>query len=156
MGVITGNSPPVDDPVGVPLIGYHNVVTVGGIASTTEAAGFPVSNLSNHATHLLWVGGVNTGDEYITVTTGFTDPIDYVGVARHNWGTLGVPVSIETTDSPATTLIGPTVLADDSPVIFRFTPQVLSTIRIKIEVTDTSDPPEAAVVFVGKLLVLER
>lgn len=158
MGVeLDANSPPIaDDPEGVPLIGYHNVVTSTSITSTTAADGFPVTNLANHATHLKWVGGVNTGDEYITVTTNYTDPIDYVGVAKHNFGTIAVPVSVETTDSPPVVLVSARVLADDSPVIFRFTPRVVTELRIKIEVTDTSAPPEAAVVYVGKLLVMER
>jgi hypothetical protein len=83
-----------------------------------------------------------------------------VGVAGHNWGTLGIPVSVEiqTANSPSdwAEVISPQTIFDDSPIIFRFTPQSTVSVRIKLAVTDTSSLPEAAVVYVGSLLVLER
>jgi hypothetical protein len=64
MSVIVGQNSPVDDnPPGVPLIGYHNVVTASNITSTTAQTGFPITNVANPATHLIWQGGVVTGDD---------------------------------------------------------------------------------------------
>jgi hypothetical protein len=56
-------------------------------------------------------------------------------------------------------LIAPQVMADDQPIIFRFQQVTAAQVRIKIAVTDASAAsafPEAAVVYVGRLLVLER
>jgi hypothetical protein len=55
MSVVVGqNSPVTDSPAGVPLIGYENRVTSANLSSTTALTGFPVTNLANPATHLLW------------------------------------------------------------------------------------------------------
>lgn len=149
------------DPLLSPWIGWHNVVNSGAITSTTAAAGFPVTNLANPSTHLIWKGGANTADEIITITITSQELMSYVAVAKHNWGSQQIPVTIEglnPTDSPAgfRTLVQETMLMDDCPTIFRFTPEVLTTVRIKLGVTDITLPPQAAVVYVGKLLVLER
>lgn len=150
---------PSDNPSGCPLIGWNNLVTTGNVASTTADADFPVTNLANPATHLKWKGTYNTGDEYITIT-GLSGTVSYIGVAKHNWGTLGIPVSVEvqTANSPSdwAEVVSPQTISDDSPIIFRFTPQSTVSARIKLAVTDTSAVPEAAVVYVGELLVLER
>lgn len=136
-------------------------MTAANVASTTADADFPITNVANPATHLKWVATYNTGDEVITFT--INDTVSYIGVAKHNWGTLGVPVSVEysTTNSPSdfVAVISPQVLTDDLPIIFRFLPVAVSQIRIKIAVTDSSALsayPEAAVIYVGRLLVLER
>ena len=54
---------PADDPPGCPLIGWHNLVTISNVSSTTADTDFPITNVANPATHLKWVGGTNTGDE---------------------------------------------------------------------------------------------
>lgn len=152
---------PSDSPSGCPLVGWHNLVTTANVSSTTADASYPITNVANPATHLKWVGTYNTGDEVITFTINNT--VSYVGVAKHNWGSLGVPVSVEysTTNSPSdfVQVIAPTILTDNSPIIFRFFPVDVAQIRIKIAVTDASVLtafPEAAVIYVGRILVMER
>lgn len=163
MGVVlqTLSGFPSDSPAGCPLIGWHNLVTTGNASSSTADASFPIANLANPATHLKWKGTYNTGDEILTFTVNAD--VSYVAVAKHNWGTLGVPVSVEysTSNSPSDfiQLIAPQVMADDQPIIFRFQQVTAAQVRIKIAVTDASAAsafPEAAVVYVGRLLVLER
>lgn len=98
MGIITSlnNPPPADDPEGVPLIGWHNVVTAGDITSTTETDGFPVTNLANNATHLTWVAEFQTGlVELIILTVGVgAGPIDYIAFAGHNFGSEGMQIYV--------------------------------------------------------------
>jgi hypothetical protein len=161
MGVIYQSQTgfPADDPEGCPLIGWHNLVTASNVTSTTADTDYPISNVANPATHLKWVGTYNTGDEYITISGLGGEVISYIGVARHNWGTLGIPVSVEVqNDSPAvfTEIVTAQTLSDDAPIIFRIVPQSVQNIRIKLAVTDTSALPEAAVIYAGELLVLER
>lgn len=137
-----------------PIIGYHNVVTASNIAATAANASYPASNLANPATHLKWTG-TTTGAQYLTITTGYTDEIDYVAVAGHNWATAEIPVSVEGYISGVwTTIVDEVILANDGPYLGRFDAQVLSQIRIKLAAGSVI--PTAAVVYVGKLLTVER
>lgn len=151
-GVITGDNP---------VIGWRTLVQAGSLQSTTAAAGFPVSNLGNPSTDLLWQGVVSIPeqDEYITLGVSTVDDVDYVGIAGHNFGSAQIPVSIEYLDvetDPDTwvELIAPVILPDDGPAIFRFAPQAVADLRIRLQPGDAA--PEAAVVYAGKLLVLQR
>lgn len=143
-----------------PVILWQNLVTTTNVDSTTEDTDFPVTNIANPATHLKWKGGVNTGDEYITITTNFLDEIDGLGVARHNFGSAGIVTSVEgcedLSDSPQvwTEIVQEVQLADDAPVLFRFEPGIYQGVRLRMQ--QGSAVPEAAVVYLGPLLILER
>ncbi len=137
-----------------PIIGYHNVVTASTIVATAEAAGYPASNLANPATHLEW-RGTTAGEQYLTITTNEVDEIDYIGVARHNWATAEIAVSVEGfIDGVWENIVDEFMPASDGPLLLRFEPQSLAQIRIKL--TAGSVVPRAAVVYCGALLVLER
>jgi hypothetical protein len=142
-------------PAGTPLIGWHNVVIFGGIAADTTETGYPASNLSNPATSQYWKAA-DTTEQYLTVTTGTVDEIDYVGIAGHNFATAGIGVSIGYFDTgPVWVELSPEqVPPDDGPMLFRFTPQALTEIAIKLP--PGTEAARAAVVYVGKLLVCER
>lgn len=142
------------------VILWDNLVTVSNIAAVSEDVSHPAINVANPATHLYWLGGVNTGDEYLTVTTNSLEEIDGLGVARHNFGSANIVVSVEgcedLSESPQvwTEIVEERLLADDAPLLFRFTPQVLAGIRLRMQQGD--DVPEAGVLYVGPMLVLER
>jgi hypothetical protein len=100
--------------------------------------------------------------KYITISVNQVDPLDYLGVAVHNFGTAGIAVSAE----GATGLVGsppapewfeltpPALLANDEPLILRWAPQSLVALRLRMQ--PGSQPPRAAVVYAGKLLVSPR
>lgn len=138
-----------------PIVGWHNIVTATNIAATHEDPDFPASNLATGSTYEDWRSD-DDGEQFLTITTGYVDEIDYVGVAKHNWGTEQVTVSIEGfIDGVWEELVGEMLLADDAPLLFRFTAQSLSHVRIRLQ-APTDALPRAAVVYVGKLLTLER
>lgn len=137
-----------------PIIGYHNVVTASTIVAAAEAANYPASNLANPATHLEW-RGTTTDAQYLTITTNEVDAIDYVAVARHNWATAGIAVSVEGyIASVWTNIVDEFIPPDDGPLLCRFDAQSLSQVRIKLAAGSVI--PRAAVVYCGKLLVIER
>lgn len=140
-----------------PVIGWHTVVTSTTIAADTEDANYPASNMANPATHLEWRAG-DTTEQYITVTTNYVDDIDYVAIAKHNLSSGEIPVSVgyfDTSSPPVwVELVDEVMLSDDGPAIFRFTAQSQATVKIKLGAG--TDPARIAVVYVGKLLVLER
>lgn len=139
-----------------PVVGWHNLVTVGSVSADGANVDYPVSNLANPSTALLWRGS-NTADQYLTVSVGTDEFIDYLAVARHNFGSGAVVVSVEgmAVDGGSwVELAGEILLADDSPLLFRFAPQALFQIRLKLQ--PGSVIPSAAVLYVGKLLILQR
>lgn len=150
-GVINSNNP---------IIGYDNLVTSSNISATTEDADNPASNMANPATHLKWLaaGGSPSVDEYITLDLQTAELVDYVGIAKHNFGTAQMTVSLEALDdgSPTnwTELISEFIPADDQPILMRFTPQGVTQLRIKLQPGNAE--PQAAVVYAGTLLVLQR
>ena len=144
-----------------PIIGWQSIVTTGNISATSSDVNYPISNAANPATHLGWRAGAASSPptyDYITITTGTADDIDYVAIARHNLASLAIPISIgyfDTSSPPVwIELIAESLLADDGPALFRFTPQSLSTVSIRLGVTALQS--QIAVVYCGKLLVLPR
>lgn len=143
----------------LPVIGWHNVVVTTNVASSSAAVNYPITNVANPATHLIWRGNVVTANEVITITTNYADDVDYVAIARHNFGSAGIGIIIDGVgvgNSPGgfVELIGLTFLEDDSPVIFRFESHPWQTIRITL-LPGTANP-ELAVLYCGKLTTFER
>src|SRR5688572_18129374 len=146
-----------------PVIGYENRVTTENVTATTEDPLFPVTNIANVSTALKWKSGAGSpsSEEYITVILDTEENVDYLGIAGHNFGvgSAGAPVSVEgqSEDGGAwTELVGEQLLANDGPVIFRFTEQSLYAIRLRIQENENAVTPHLAVMYVGKLLLLQR
>lgn len=138
-----------------PLIGADNIVTASNIVADLEEANFPASNLGNPATDLEWRStGVSAG-QYLTITTGTADDLDYAGLAGHNLGSAGVAVSLEADDGGGfDVLVAPFVPVDDKPLLFRFDAAPYAAVRFKF--AGGSAAPTAAVAYLGELLVLPR
>jgi hypothetical protein len=155
---------PGDESLLTPIIGYHNLVSTGAVTATSEDADHPASNLANPSTALRWYAeeegsplGPPAADQYITLTIDYVDGVDYLAIAVHNLGSGQNTVSVEgsTGGSPEWfELVEESIQATDDPIIFRFTPQSLTGIRLRIQAGATT--PFVAVMYVGKLLVLER
>lgn len=140
-----------------PVIGWQNVVTAGNIAATSADVGNPATNLANPATHLRWQSEDDppVADQYLTVTTGVADPIDYMAIAAHNLGTVQSVVSIEAYIGASwVEIVEETLLADDQPALFRFESQSLSQIRLRMQ--PGSAAAKVAVLYCGALLTMER
>lgn len=148
-----------------PVIGYDNRVTVGNVSASSSEPGYPITNLANSSTYLHWraEGGSPLMEETVEVDVNTTDLMDYVGIARHNFGTEQIAVTIEglvdADASPETwvELVEEFIPADDTPIIARFEPIALAAVRIILTPgTDTTNPPQMAVLYVGTLLQIQR
>lgn len=145
---------PIEDLPNNPLIGYRNIVAVANIAAGSAEDLYPAVNLANPATHLRWQAST-TDEQYLTITTGSADDNDYIGVARHNWASAEIPVSIEIDDgSGFAEIVAPRLLLDDGPAMFRYPRGPLQAVRIRLQ--EGAAPARAAVVYNGALLTLER
>lgn len=144
-----------------PVAGWHNLVTVGAIAADHENPAHPATNLANPATNEVWKSG-STDDQYLTVLFGDPAAVDYVAVARHNFGSGQVQVTVEglpfggdpEMDADWVELVEANLLANDRPALWRFVPTELVGLRLKLEPGTVE--PQAAVLYCGKLLVFER
>ncbi len=137
-----------------PIIGYDNQVTSASLAATSEDDNYPATNLANPATDQIWKSIVTTSQS-LTVTITSVDPIDYMAVAGHNFNTAGVSVSIQVdTGSGYAEVIATAIPTTDGPQIYRFAPVV--AIGVKMVLAASADEPQAAVLYAGKLLILQR
>jgi hypothetical protein len=88
--------------------------------------------------------------------------VDGVGLARHNLGTGVVTVSLEglpaggdpEDDGDWVELIAAFVPGNDAVILLRFEPADLAGVRVRLQPTATA--PRLAVLYVGKLVVMER
>lgn len=159
-------SPNPDEPLNHPVLCWQNVAQAANVSTTTEEVDYPASHLANPSTNLSWMGIVASPavDEYITVTLAGEEPIDYVAVARHNFGSAGIAASVEVLLSGSSPddwdeVVAPITPTDDAPLILRFVSQEGSPFPIealRLRLQPGSEAPEAAVLFVGKSLVFER
>ena len=135
-----------------PVFGYSNYVTSGNVAATNAATGYPASNLGNVSTASFWQAS-SAVQQYITVIIGQAQVVDYVGIARHNFSSAGIAVSVETQEGsgdPWVEVIAPFIPDDNAALILRFIAQTAYAVRVKLAAG--SAVAQAAVVYVGKLL----
>ena len=142
-------------PAGTPIILYENRATFGAVAASSTETGYPASNLTNPATNIEWRAATAAAVEW-TVTLGAGDDIDAVGIARHNFETAGITVEVGYYAAGPTwvSLAGPQTLPNNEPLLFHFTAQPLTSITVKLGAG--SEPARAAVLYVGKALIMER
>lgn len=148
---------PVETGPDHPLIGWNNLVTASNIAADTALANYPASNLANPATHntMEW-RAADTTEQHLTVTTDGLTQVDYLAVAKHNFGSAQIPVSVEGFIGGVwAELASPVLLPDDSPVLFRFSPQALAN-GPRLRMQSGSAAGRAAVLYAGKLLIMEK
>lgn len=79
--------------------------------------------------------------------------VNYVGIAGHNWGTLGLSLRVEQGNSIP---LEATLIEDDSPIIVRWSPDSPEQDTVNLVLTYASGQPEAAVFYAGYILALER
>jgi len=146
-------------PANTPLIGWQNLVTFSNVSSDTADADYPITNIANPATNIEWRAADTTAQE-IFLALNTVEDVDYVGIARHNFGSPDAAIAVEIgyydNSSPPvfTTLAGPVMPGDNRPLMFWFTPQAIDTLVIKL--ASGSAAARIGVVYAGKLLVMER
>lgn len=140
----------------LPILGWHNLVQPSNVSASWSAANFPASNLGNPNTASRWQSDRAT-TQHVTFDIQSAEPVDYVGIARHNLASIRAIVSVQIQRSGQTTwttVFEERILPTDGPAILRFEPQPVDGVRLRIEAAEA--PPSIAVAYVGKLLVMER
>ena len=169
-GLVLGT---VANPTGTPIFLWLNDATLFEALDSTgnvevSDADFPAVNLRNPATNLRWQANAAYigGDIYVTASLDGLEDVDAMGIAVHNLGTGRNIISVQGTTnivggSPSpnwTELIAESMQANDDPLLFRWEPQTLTGVRLKIASAQSpvTSIPAIGVMYIGKLLVLER
>jgi hypothetical protein len=137
-----------------PVLGWDNQITAAGTVADFEELNFPATEMANPSTNLFW-RSTSLDEQYITFDLDDERTNNYIGIARHNFGSGGVVVSVEVQlfdESDWTQLIDGFVVADDNPIFIRFLD--VAALRMRIKLTPLATIPEVAVVFIGTLLVI--
>jgi hypothetical protein len=138
-----------------PIIGYRSLVTRTNIAADGEDADNPATNLANVSTSAFW-RGADDATQYLTVTLSGAES-DYFAVARHNFGSQQIAVSLEARvaeDDAWAVIVAEIMLADDTPLLMRYAAASYHSVRLKMASGNAA--PQAAIVYVGRLLVSQR
>jgi F5/8 type C domain-containing protein len=136
-------------------IGWHNLVTAANVTASSEAVGFPALNLGNPMTFQVWRAS-GLAAQTITVNLGASTVVNYIGIARHNLGTAGVNYTIQgSADGDTwTTIAGPVGPSDNGIIFHNFTQGSYAYIRLQLGAGSVA--AQLAVLYVGRVLVLER
>ena len=140
-----------------PAIGWRSVVTTSTIAATDAVSGYPVTNLANISTAALWKAANNSGIKYLTVTPSTAQELDYIAVARHNFGSAQIAVTVqgrEESGDPWADLVEEFMPTNDNALILRFEKTTYHSIRLKLAAGNAA--AQAAVVYAGLLLTMQR
>lgn len=137
-----------------PAFLWRTVVTA--VTADEEDADFPASNLLNPQTSSLWKSG-STADQDLVFDLDPTEPINAFGIARHNFGSghVGVTVSGMTAEPGAVfETLAELSPGDDSPIFGIVEGDYYVQLKISLE-PDTVEP-QAAVAYVGTALLMPR
>jgi hypothetical protein len=156
-----------------PLIGYEQLVLAANVTSGTpsdpdtsvDEDGFPASNVAGPETDAAWLADTAVGDVQLEIAFDGLNPIDYIGIASHNLGTarracqLFGATSEDGSGDPIYSSISQEFMpADDLAILVRV--EEANYIAVKLVMTDSQagegDAPQVAVIYAGKLLVMER
>jgi hypothetical protein len=140
-----------------PAIGWRSVVTTSTIAATDAAAAYPVTNLANISTAALWKAANASGIKYLTITPSPAQQMDYIAVARHNFGSAQIAVTVqgrEASGDPWSDLVEEFMPTNNNALILRFEKTTYHSIRLRLAVGNA--PAQAAVVYAGLLLTMQR
>lgn len=138
-----------------PWVGYHTVLTVGNVSADQEDPEFPVSNLSNVSTAEKWKG-LTTGAQSVTINEGALEECDYFALAKHNLGSSGAQVTLQVSDDGVTWVDASETIApgNDFAIMSRF--EALTSAFWRLAILPGTEPPQITVVYLGKLLVMQR
>lgn len=137
-----------------PRLGWRNFVTSSNVDASSEAAGFPAINLGNPATYLKWRAS-SAAAQTIVIDLATETEIDYIGIARHNFGTAGIAYTLESSDNASTWTERSIGEPEDDRVVFHeFASATARYWRLSLDAGSAA--AEMAILYLGRVTILER
>lgn len=152
-----------------PIIGWQSILTPSDIVTTNSIPDRPAINLWNPDTSSFWQGIDVTGSPsasatfYIRLNNASNRPVDYIAIAKHNFGTVGYAYTVQhsTDGTTFTDITSPRVIATNDAIMDYFDSRTSVAFRIRLQKTLAGTPavisaPIAAHVKMGAVLILQR
>lgn len=146
---------------GNPIIGYQSILTIDNVTADSDPDATPVVNLVNEQTHQYWESE-SLDEQFIYFENTGLDPIDYIGIARHNLGSGNIAYQLQASDgnSPEswTDITSLFNAADDKAIIHFFNEVEYPTFRLRLipYAGSPSFEPRIAHIKLGQALVLPQ
>lgn len=160
MAVIISSSMVLGAPLEVPLtharIGYQSMIqeSTTVLAATSEAVGFDINAIKEYNTYEYWQA-TSTDEQIISITPSPSTTANYLGISTHNLGTIGATLSLQYSEDNSTWVtIEAFVVADDSARMVLFSDFRAPFWRVVL--SGMSAPPTIGVMFLGKVLAMQR
>ncbi len=154
----SGGGDAIPDALKKAHIGYTTVGTDTNMTGSSQAAGFPVSNLSNPLTTHRWKPAFLPATITIDITTAET--LSYMGIASHTLATRECVVDFQysTNGGSSWDSLGTTAPGDNKPIMYVFEESAaLWRLRItRDEGSSETEMPSVGVFFVGQALIMQR
>jgi len=109
-----------------PLVGYKSVLGPSDISPSPENPDSPGSNAWSPDTYTNWQSLSDPDfplDQEVDLINAGSDPIDYIAIAGHNFGTSGATYSIESASDGLnfdTVVVAPKIVGSDASIIEYF------------------------------------
>ena len=134
-----------------PRLGWRNFAGATDFSATSETEFSPASNLGNPSTAFGWEA-TSTDEQQIDIA--IDRPVDYIGLARHNLRG-GAEMRIEFGfGGEFNVIINWFVVPSRQALMFLFAEAEPDTIRIRIR--NNIEAPRIAVIYVGRVTLLQR
>lgn len=133
-------------------LAYDNALARGDLTATSEAAGYPILDALTRDTYQAWRAAVAA--PVVACVLDYPETIDYLAIARHNLGSLGITAELEyRIESGSWTKIATITPATDDPLLVPFASTEADEVRLTF---DAAGVPIVAVLAVGKAIVMPR
>ena len=153
-----------------PIVGYDSILQPQDIQADEFTPGRPAINMWTPDTSSVWEGITVSGSpsvattQYITLANSNNRPVDYVGIARHNFGDVGYTYTLQhSVDGGAVwdNISTPRIVGNNNAIIEYFDVKTSGLFRIELSKTLAGSPaviagPVIAHIKLGRALVLQR
>jgi hypothetical protein len=142
---------------GNPIIGYQSILEIDNVSADSSPDETPVVNLVNEQTNQFWESG-STAEQYIYFTNSLNSPIDYIGIARHNFGSGLIEYQLQVSDGQSPEIWSDITISrmpeNDSAIIHFFDEADDSLFRLRLVPNGTE--PKIAHIKLGQALILPQ
>ena len=135
----------------LPIILYNNKLLTATLSESASAEGYATQNILDQRTYKYWKAAAG-GTNYIQGIFGQAEAVNCVGIAGHNFYSVGATVNIKSSiDGGANWVTQATKTPTNNNVIILSFNSV-SAAMWKIEIVNTIGAPQVGVIYVGVYL----
>lgn len=140
---------------GNPIIGYQSILNITNVSADSDPIATPVINLVNEQTNQYWISD-STDEQYFYFDNPDAEPINYIGIAKHNFGTAQIEYQLQSSEDASawSDVTGSFMPSNDNAILHFFDEIDPPFFRIRLDPGDTQ--PRIAHAKLGQALVMPR